>query len=103
MNIDELIPPGGDWDVIAPYGCITRLVVWRGKEVARVNPAGDFDDDTEGHIAMGLRAMPAACIALRRIRDLTASDPDAREVNAIAQAVIGYIEERAPPVIEPDC
>ncbi len=105
MDIEQLIPPGGDWDVIAPYGCITRLIVYHGREVARINPAGDFDDETEGQIAMGMRAMPAACIALRRIRDLTARDGDdiTREINAIANLVIDYIEQAAPPVIEPEC
>lgn len=43
-----------DWTISYAPGATTRSIVWNGKEVALVNPSGDFTEDTEADLAAGL-------------------------------------------------
>lgn len=97
-----LVPPGGDWNCTAKPGAITRSIVWRGQEVALVNPRGDLDDATEGHIAMALRAAPVMDRALRVIRVLSHDPENLALIGDIARAAIATIEQPAPPIPEPE-
>ena len=95
-----IIPGGGDWQCVAPEGAITRSIVWRGTEVATVNPRGDLDDRVEGQIAMGIRATPVMDKALRTIFVL-AKDPENLDlIGEIARAAIDYVEKPAPRLVE---
>ena len=42
-----------DWTISMAPGAICRTIMWQGKEVALVNPRGDFDDNTEQGLAAG--------------------------------------------------
>lgn len=43
-----------DWTIRYEPGAISRTIMWNNKEVALVNPVGDFDEETEGNLAAGL-------------------------------------------------
>lgn len=45
---------GTDWTIEIEPGDITRRIMWQSKEVALVNPRGDFTDDTEKDLAIGI-------------------------------------------------
>lgn len=97
-----LIPAGGDWECVASDGAITRSIMWRGREVALINPRGDLDDITEGQIAMGMRATPVMDKALRAICVL-ANQPDSTAlIGSIARAAIDTVMRAAPTVREPE-
>lgn len=97
-----LVPAGGDWQCVAREGAITRMIVWRGTEVALMNPRGDLPDSSEGGIAMGMRATPVMDKALRSI-SILACDPENLDlIRKIARAAIDYVEQAAPHFIEPD-
>lgn len=97
-----LIPGGGDWQCVVHDGAISRTIVWRSQEVALVNPRGDLSDNTEGNIAMAIRALPAMDKALRVIAVL-AKDADNLDLIArIASSAMDYVEQPAPPVPEPE-
>lgn len=96
----ELIPAGGDWHCVAPDGAITRTIVWGGTEVALVNPRGDLNDTTEGHIAMALRATPVMDKALRTISILARDPANAPLIERIARAAVDYVEQPAPRIVE---
>ena len=81
-----LVPDGGDWECVAPDGAITRSIIWRGLEVALINPRGDLDDTTEGRIAMGMRATPVMDKALRAICVLANMPDSTALIRSIAQA-----------------
>lgn len=97
-----LIPAGGDWECVAPGGAVTRSIVWRGREVALINPRGDLDDITEGRIAMGMRATPVMDKALRTICVLSSQPGTASLIRSIAQAAIDTVMREAPAVREPE-
>ena len=99
IALADIIPRGGNWRCAALPGAITRSIWWGRIEVANVNPCGDLDDKVEGNIAMGLAAMPAACMALRMIRDR--ANPES-EIGQIARIAIEYIERPAPAISEPE-
>ena len=94
--LQAITPPGGEWQAVAKQGAITRSVVWRGLEVAQVNPAGTFDDLTEGQITMGIRATPVLDAALRTILTLARDGADPALIASIAETAIAYIEMPAP-------
>jgi hypothetical protein len=97
-----LVPPGGDWQCVAPEGAIMRSIVWHEMEVALVNPRGDMLDHLEGEIAMGLCATPIMDRALRVI-SILANDPDNSDlIRRIARAAVDYVERRAPDIQEPE-
>lgn len=97
-----IIPGGGDWECVVPPGAVTRTIKWRQVDVALINPRGDLGDDTEGHIAMGIRATPAMDKAMRAIWVL-AKDPANLELIAdMARAAIEYVEQPAPAIVEPE-
>lgn len=95
-----LVPGGGDWQCVAPRGAITRTIVWRGAEVALINPRGDLGDTTEGDIAMGMRATPVMDKALRSIFILAKDAGNLELIGAIARAAIDYVEQPAPRIVE---
>jgi hypothetical protein len=97
-----LIPAGGKWECTASNGAITRSIVWRGIEVALVNPRGDLDDVIEGQIAMGFRAAPVMDKALRVIFMLSQQPNTSDRIGKIARAAIDYVEQPAPPISDPD-
>ena len=97
-----LIPPGGDWQCVAEDGAITRSIVWNRTEVALINPRGDLRDQTEGRIAMGIRATPVMDRALRVIFVLAREAENLDLIGRIARAAIDYVERPAPPVHEPE-
>lgn len=90
------IPPGGDWDCVAEPGAITRSIVWRGREVATVNPRGDLDDQVEGQIAMAMRALPAMDAALRSIMVLAENANNLALIRELAVSAVAFIEIPAP-------
>lgn len=96
MKITDLIPPGGDWECVAPQDAICRTIMWRGKEVAYMNPAGDFTDEQEANLAMGMAAAPVCCTALREI--LKRADSNS-EIAEIARLAIAYIGRSAPALV----
>lgn len=91
-----MIPSGGDWRCVAEEGAITRTIMWRAIEVAQVNPRGDMPDDTEGQIAMGLRATPLLDRAMRAIFVLAKDPANLELIGDMARAAIEYIEQPAP-------
>jgi hypothetical protein len=99
-----IVPAGGDWRVEAKPGAICRTVMWNRAEVAYCNPAGDLDDEVEGHIAMAIRALPAMDKALRCIIALADDPENLPLIQRIAETVMAYVEQPAPMVHEPeDC
>lgn len=96
-TIADIIPAGGDWKCVAAPGDITRRVIWGRIEVAIINPRGDLGDSSEANVAMGITAMPTACMALRLIRERA---PAGSEIHRIAQLAIDKIEEAAPALVE---
>ena len=64
-----------DWTVVMPRGAICRSIVWRGKEVAYVNPAGDFDEETEKDLAAGIAHAGKMHALLRKIGALPRTQP----------------------------
>jgi hypothetical protein len=100
--IKIVIPAGGEWRCEAVDGAICRSVKWNQIEVAYMNPAGDLDDTTEGQIAMATRALPAMDAALRIIGALSSDSANLPLIARIADTVVAYIEQPAPPVREPD-
>lgn len=100
--LKSIIPAGGDWQCVAEPGWVTRRIIWRGMEVALINPRGDLNDTTEGDIAMGLRAMPALDKAMRAITVLAEKPENLELIGKIARAAIDYIEQPAPPIVEPE-
>ena len=101
--IRAVMPAGGDWQCDAHEGAITRTITWAGKEVAQINPRGDLDDQTEGQIAMAIRAMPLMDAALRTIMALADHDGNTL-IRKIAESVIAYVEMDAPklPIADED-
>lgn len=99
---EALVPGGGDWQCVAPEGAVTRSIVWKGTEVALVNPRGDLSDYTEGDIAMGLRATPVMDKALRAIFVLARKEENLALIADIARAAIDYVEQPAPRLREPE-
>lgn len=97
-----LVPPGGDWQCVALEGCVTRSIIWRGSEVALVNPRGDLGDSVEGQIAMGFRATPVMDRALRVIFVLASKPENLDLIARIARAAIVTVEQPAPRIHEPD-
>ncbi len=97
-----LVPSGGDWQCIVADGAITRSIVWRGTEVALVNPRGDLVDSTEGQIAMGLCATPVMDRALRVIAVLAKDAANLELIARVASSAIDYVERPAPRVPEPE-
>jgi len=97
-----IIPAGGDWRCIAEEGAVTRSIIWRGTEVALINPRGDLDDLTEGEIAMGIRATPVMDKALRAIFVLAQKPENMDLIGRIARAAIDYVEQPAPRIVEPE-
>lgn len=96
-----LVPDGGDWQCVAPEGAITRTILWRGTEVALMNPRGDLLDSTEGAIAMGMRATPVMDKALRAIFVLAEKPENLDLIRRAARAAIDYVEQPAPRLVEP--
>lgn len=99
---DALIPRGGDWTCIAREGDITRRVMWRSTEVALINPRGDLADQTEGQIAMAIRAMPMLDKALRAIWILAKDPANSELIGQMARAAIDYVEQPAPRIADSD-
>lgn len=103
---DEIVkaatPGGGDWECVAPDGCITRSIKWSGREVALMNPSGDLDDSTESQIAMAVRALPTMDCALRTIIVLAEDAGNLALIRDIAVSVIEFVERPAPALKEPD-
>lgn len=103
---DEIIkmitPGGGAWQCVAEDGAPTRTIMWAGREVALVNPAGDIDDMTEGQIAMAIRALPVMDAALRSIMVLAEDPANAPAIAELAKAVMAHVEMPAPPIVERD-
>ncbi len=101
--IAYLRPDGGDWKCeITERG---RKITWRGLDVAQVNPHGSLDDETDGQIAMSLRALPVMDAALRVIMVLAASTmgEDLRPlIQRVATSVIAHIEMPAPTMPRPE-
>jgi hypothetical protein len=97
--LEAITPPGGGWQAVARDGAITRSVLWGGIEVANVNPVGSLDDETEGQIAMGLRATPVLDTALRAILHLASQGLPNNMIliSKIAETAIAFIEFPAPP------
>jgi hypothetical protein len=95
-------PGGGNWECVAPEGCITRSIMWNGLELALMNPRGDLDDTAEGQIAMAARALPLMDASLRSIIVLAESADNLDTIRALAVAAIEFIERPAPRVKEPE-
>ncbi len=43
-----------DWTIAYPKGATCRSIMWADKEVALINPRGDFREDTEADLAVGI-------------------------------------------------
>lgn len=99
---EAITPAGGDWQCVAPMGAITRTIMWRETEVARINPRGDLNDYTEGNIAMGIRATPVMDKALRAIWVLAKHPENLDLIGDIARAAIDYVEKSAPRIADPE-
>jgi hypothetical protein len=102
--LNAITPAGGEWDCVVETGAICRSIVWRGQEVCIVNARGDLDDETEGQIAMALRAAPILDKALRVILNIVTGDFDAISIELIrriAETAISVIEMPAPSTTEP--
>lgn len=95
-------PDGGEWRCVAGPGAVTRSIVWRGQEVALVNPRGDIDDETEGQIAMAIRAIPTLDAAMRSIIVLAKDAGNLPLIQRLAVAVIAFLEQPAPRIPEPE-
>lgn len=65
-----------DWTVRYEPGETTRTVMWNGKEVANVNPRGDFDEETEAQLAAGLAfaARMHRCLKMIAVDEKTTPD-----------------------------
>lgn len=100
--VNMITPDGGRWICVAAAGAITRTVVFNGKEVAHVNPAGDFDDESEAHVAMAIRALPQMDAALRSILVMSDNPDNLPLIKRLAAAVIEYVERPAPEILERD-
>lgn len=100
--IKAVIPPGGDWTVVAEPGAVCRSVMWGRTEVALVNPGGDLDDQTEGQIAMALRSLPLIDSALRCILVLAEDPANLALIRDIAVSAVAFIEMPAPAIHEPE-
>ena len=72
-----------DWTVAFPPGAICRSVMWSGKEVAHVNPAGDFTDETEAGLAAGIAHSAKMHRLIRRLAD-DATAPEGLRKDALA-------------------
>lgn len=58
-----------DWHIEMEPGAICRTVVWGKKEVALVNPCGDFTDETERDLAAGIAFSARMHKMLRELGD----------------------------------
>jgi hypothetical protein len=94
--VNAATPPGGEWTCAAEEGTVTRSIVWGGREVALVNPRGDIDDETEGQIAMAMRALPLMDAALRAIIVLAEDAANLALVRTLAVSCIAFVEMPAP-------
>jgi len=73
-----------DWSIKYAPGDTCRTVMWSGKEVAVVNPRGDFTEETEANLAVGIAFSARMHRALKRIaRDRYLSDDMLAEICAI--------------------
>jgi hypothetical protein len=95
--LKAVIPAGGDWTCEADPGAISYSIRFAGIEAALVNPDGAIDDQTEGQIAMAMRALPAMDCALRAIMALASDVSNVATIAKIAETVIAYVEMPAPP------
>ena len=87
------MPEGTEWSVEIKPGEITRRIVWGHKQVAIVNPYGDFTDDTEKDLAAGLAFSAKMHLALRGVlydienRDGHLQDATKRAVRAVLTGI----------------
>lgn len=94
----SIVPAGGNWQYERNVG---TLITWNGITVAQVNPDSQLPANTEGEIAMAMRALPAMDAALRIILALakspSAATPDGIELIArVAETVVAHIEMPVP-------
>lgn len=95
--IEAATPPGGSWN--ATRDDDDRLVVmWGGREVARITYSGLEADE----IAMACRALPVMDAALRAIISLASEPLGDPLIRDLATSVIAYVEQPAPPSQVPD-
>ena len=79
-------------------GAICRTIMWQGKEVALVNPRGDFDDKTEQGLAAGFAHAGKMHLLLKKIAGKTSlSEETWKEITEILEGVetidVGHYQE----------
>jgi len=100
--LEAMLPDGGNWRVEVPEGAIVRQVEWNSREVALINPRGDFTDQIEGEIAMAVRALPRLDMAMRSILVLAEKAENLELIRRMCASLIWFVEQPAPEVPEPD-
>jgi|HubBroStandDraft_1064217.scaffolds.fasta_scaffold151801_2 hypothetical protein len=99
--VEASTPSGGDWRCVAEPGAISRSIMWRGTEVAHVNPRGQLDDATEGQIAMAIAAVPALDAGMRAILVLAEDAENLLAIRELATSLVAFIEIDAPKMNRP--
>src|SRR3546814_1493806 len=72
-----------EWTITYEPGATCRSIMWSGREVAVINPRGDFDEQTESDLSAGIAHAARMHLFLRRLRQDGLTDGLKRELAEI--------------------